>query len=128
MIKGLERITLFSHNAKKLAEFYEKKVGLKNSGVYEMGNNGEEAYMYEFKGTSGFSILDHSKVKGKNKNPERFIFNLEVDEIDSEIKKLMNADVKVVQGKYHVEGYGWIATFEDLDGNYFQLVQVKAIN
>ena len=125
MIKGLDSILINSENAKKLAEFYEKKVGLKNTGVYEMGDNGEEAYMYEFKSGSGLSILDHSKVKGKNKNPERFIFNLEVDDIDAESEKVKKNGVKMVQEKYHVEGYGWIVTFEDLDGNYFQLVQVR---
>ncbi|OGM21695.1 hypothetical protein A2714_05350 [Candidatus Woesebacteria bacterium RIFCSPHIGHO2_01_FULL_38_9] len=126
MIRGLDSITLFSGNAKKLAEFYEKKVGLKNTGVYEMGDKGEEAYMYEFKKGSGFSILDNSKVKGKNKNPERFLFNLEVDDIKKEVPRLKKAGVKVVAEIYHVEGYGWLATFEDLDGNYFQLVQVRA--
>src|SRR3989344_6247561 len=125
MIKGIDIITIFSESAKKLAEFYEKKVGLKNSEVFEMGDDGDEAYMYEFKGC-GFAIIDHSKVKGKNKNPERYIINFEVDKIDEEISRLKKASVKVVQDKYHVEGYGWIATFEDLDGNYFQFVQVRA--
>jgi len=82
--------------------------------------------MYEFKKGSGFSILDNSKVKGKNKNPERFLFNLEVDDIKKEVPRLKKAGVKVVAEIYHVEGYGWLATFEDLDGNYFQLVQVRA--
>ena len=50
MIKGIDIITIFSESAKKLAEFYEKKVGLKNSEVFEMGDDGDEAYMYEFKG------------------------------------------------------------------------------
>src|SRR3989344_8132564 len=103
MIKGLDSILINSENAKKLAEFYEKKVGLKNTGVYEMGDNGEEAYMYEFKSGSGLSILDHSKVKGKNKNPERFIFNLEVDDIKKEAKRLTAAKVKKTQDVYHIE-------------------------
>ena len=29
---------------------------------------------------------------------------------------------------YHEEGYGYIATFADPDGNYFQLVQIRAKN
>jgi len=32
----------------------------------------------------------------------------------------------LVQDTYHIEGYGYISTFEDVDGNYFQLVQVRA--
>lgn len=125
MIKQLDSILLNSGNAKKLAEFYEKKVGIKNTGVYDMGDKGEEAYMYEFKEGSGFSILDHSEVKGKSKEPKRVLLNFEVDDIDKAVSTMKRNKVKTIQEKYHVEGYGHIATFEDLDGNYFQLVQVR---
>jgi len=54
------------------------------------------------------------------------MFNLEVEDIESEVARLDKAGVKKVQDTYHMEGYGWIATYEDPDGNYFQLVQVKA--
>lgn len=126
MIRGLESVMLFSENAGKLAKFYKEKVGLKPTGEFEMGEKGEEVYMYEWKGRSGFGIFDHSKVKGKNKTPQRFLFNLEVDEIKKEVAKLKRNKVKVVKDTYHIEGYGWVATFADLDGNYFQLVQVRA--
>lgn len=125
MIKKLDSVILNSGNAKKLAEFYEKKVGLKATEVYEMGDGGEEAYMYEFKDGSGFSILDHSEVKGKTKESKRVLLNFEVEDIDEAVDSMKKNGVKLVQEKYHVEGYGYIATFEDLDGNYFQLVQVR---
>lgn len=54
------------------------------------------------------------------------MFNLETDNIEEEVKKLDKAGVKKVQDTYHMENYGHIATFEDVDGNYFQLVQVRA--
>ena len=125
MIKGLESITIFSENAKKLAEFYKNKVGLKVTTEAEIGEGGEGLYGFEWKGTSGFYIVDHSKVKGRNNEPERFIFNLEVDKIEAEVARLEKNGVKKVQDIYHMEGYGWIATFEDADGNYFQLVQIR---
>jgi predicted enzyme related to lactoylglutathione lyase len=90
-----------------------------------MGDKGEEIYGFEIGGGNGFYIGDHSKVKGKNREPERVIFNLEVDDIEKEAKKLEEAGVKQIRDIYHVEGYGLISTFEDLDGNYFQLVQVR---
>ncbi|KKQ51854.1 MAG: hypothetical protein UT19_C0005G0037 [Candidatus Woesebacteria bacterium GW2011_GWB1_39_10b] len=46
-------------------------------------------------------------------------------EVDKEVKKLAGKKVKKIQDKYHLEGYGYIATYEDPDGNYFQLVQVR---
>ena len=126
MIKALESLNLFSENAKQLANFYKEKVGLEIKFEGVMGENDEEIYEMEVGKGAGLYIIDHSKVKGKNKGPERIIFNLEVDDIEEEVKKLDKAGVKKVQDTYHIESYGYIATFEDVDGNYFQLVQVKA--
>ena len=125
MIRGVESVNVFSESAKKLADFYKEKVGLKTSIEAEMGEAGEEVYGFEFGQGAGFSIIDHSKLKGQNPQPERIIFNLEVDKIEDEVENLDKAGVKKIQDTYHVEGYGYIATFEDADGNYFQLVQVK---
>lgn len=125
MIRGIESILLFSENAKKLAKFYREAVGLKQTLEAEMGEKGEELFGFEIGKGPGLSIMDHSKVKGTNKNPERVIFNLEVDDIKKEAKRLVKAKVKKIQDIYHVEDYGYIATFADVDGNYFQLVQVR---
>lgn len=125
MIRGLEAVLLSSENAKALAEFYEKKVGLKLGEEMEIGEKGEKGYDFELQG-AGLYILDHADVKGKSKEPPRVMFNLEVDDIEKEAKRLKDEGVKVVADIYHVEGYGLIATFEDVDGNYFQFVQIRA--
>lgn len=126
MIREIESILLFSENAKKLAKFYRETVGLKQTLEAELGENNEELFGFEIGKGPGLSIMDHSKVKGTNKNPERMIFNLEVDDIKKEAKRLSGVKVKKIQDIYHVEGYGYIATFADVDDNFFQLVQVKA--
>ena len=127
MIRGIDAILLSSQSAKNLAEFYRDKVGLKQTEEAEMGEGKSKTdlFSFEFKKTSSLYIMDHSKVKGKNVNPERYLINFEVDDIKKEAARLKKAKVKVVQDTYHIEGYGWVATFEDLDGNYFQLVQVR---
>ena len=124
MIKGIEGILIGSQRAKKLADFYKNKVGLKVTFEAVMGDDNEEAYLFEMKG-AGLYITDHSQVKGKNTNPNRVIFNLNVDNIEKEVKRLDKEKVKKIKDIYHIEGYGKIATFEDVDGNYFQLVQTK---
>ena len=75
MIKGVEGITIFSQSASKLAKFYQQKVGLKVTFEAVMGENDEELYIFEMKQGSILYIVDHSKVKGKNKTPERMIIN-----------------------------------------------------
>lgn len=125
MVKGIEAVLLSSSDAKKLSKFYVDVVGLKIGHEYEMGE-GQNAYEMETASGSGFYINDHSDVSGKNKEPQRAMLNFEVDDIEAEVERLKKEDVKLVQDTYHIEGYGLIATFEDIDGNYFQLVQVKA--
>lgn len=125
MIRGLEAVLLSSQSAKKLAKFYREVVGLKQGEVMEIGDKGEEGYEFKLK-TAALYILDHSEVKGKNKQPERVMFNLEVDDMEKEVKRMKKNKAKVVQDTYHIQGYGLITTFEDIDGNYFQFVQVRA--
>ena len=72
-----------------------------------------------------YKRLHHSKIKGKNKQPERYMINFEVKNIEEAVGKLKKNKVKMVADIYHVQDYGQIATFEDIDGNYFQLVQVR---
>lgn len=123
MIRGMESVLLFSENAKKLAGFYRDVVGLKVDFEGVMEKN-EEIYSFALKNCY-LNILDHSEIHGKAKDPKRFIINFEVDDIEKEVKRLKRKKVKVVQDIYHVEGYGFIATLTDIDGNLFQLVQTK---
>ncbi len=125
MIKGVEMILIASENPKELANFYKEKVGLTFKDEFEYGEKGETGFMFEAGGT-GITILPHSEVHGKNADPARFMINLEVADAEDEVKKLKDKGVNCIQDLYHIEGYGLIATFEDLDGNFFQLVQVKA--
>ncbi len=125
LIRGVESVLLFSENAKKLADFYKDKVGLKATTEADIGEDDEELYGFEMDEGSPLYIIDHSEVKGKNKEPQRNIVNLEVDKIEEEVKRLEDAGVKKIEDIYHVQDYGLIATFEDTDGNYFQLVQVR---
>lgn len=124
MVKGLEAVVLNSPNAKKLAEFYDKVVGLEISEEYEIGE-GQNAYSMKTTTGSGIFINDHSDLKGESKDPNRTLLNLEVDDLEKEVARLNKEDVKLVTDIFHMQGYGLVATFEDIDGNYFQLVQVK---
>ena len=125
MIRGMESILLSSEDGQKLADFYKETVGLKRTQVMEMGENEEKGFEFELSGVNLY-IMDHSEVKGKSHDPSRVMFNLEVDDIEKETARLYKVGVKKVQDIYHIEGYGLIATYEDIDGNYFQFVQIKA--
>lgn len=126
MIRSIDGIMLSSSDAKKLSAFYRDTVGLKVTMEAEMGDGKNKVYGFSTKGGSDFVVMDHSKVKGKNPHPERYIINFEVDDIEAEVKRMKSAKVKLIQDIYHIQEYGQVATFEDPDGNYFQVVQIRA--
>ncbi len=124
MIKGIESILIASSDPQALAKFYEEKVGFKEAEEYELGE-GDSVFNFTFDTGPALMIVSHSKVKGRNQDSHRFEINFEVEDIDEAVEKVKGNSVKVIQEKYHIEGYGYLATFEDLDGNYFQLAQIK---
>ena len=123
MLKGLDSLLISSPNAKKLADFY-KSLGFKINKMGDIGESGEQLFEIKMSSGSAIYIADHSKIKGKNTQPDRLIFNIEVDDIEKEVKRIKKK-LKPKKDIYHMEGYGLISTFKDIDGNFFQLVQVR---
>ena len=109
-------IILFSENPAELVEFYSKVIG------QEPDWSGGEFKGYTIDGCE-FAIGPHDKVKGKNTNPERIMFNLETDDVKGEFDRIKQLGANVVAEPYHPgeEPSITLATFEDPDGNYFQI-------
>src|SRR3989344_9401828 len=124
MIDRIDGILLSSHDPKRLADFYKDTVGLKLEEEFEM-EDGTSVYSLGAKDGPGLFINPHSEIKEGNKEPARFIINFEVAEIEGEVARIDKKGAKKIKDTYHIEGYGFVATFEDPDGNYFQLVQVR---
>lgn len=124
MIKSIEGVMLSSANPAKLAKFYEK-IGINIGQEWEMGEAGESFFEMKLKSGSGFYIAPHSDIKGAAKDPKRIILNFEVDDVKKTVGQLKKLKVKLIAEIYHIEGYGYVATFADPDGNYFQLVQIR---
>ncbi len=107
---------LSSDNPKELTSFYGKILQKKP----DMDDGG---YFGFLAGSTFLTIGPHDKVKGKNKTPERFMINFETYDVKAEFNRIKGLEAKVVAEPYQMEGMeGWIATFEDPDGNYFQLL------
>ena len=126
MFRGIDAVLLYSNDPKKLADFYKEKVGIENEMTGEYGDDPLDVfYMFNVGDSKQFGVLHHSKIKSKNKEPFSYMINFEVKNIEETVGRLKKNKVKLIQDIYHVEDYGKIATFEDIDGNYFQIVQVR---
>ena len=74
-------------------------------------------------GGAKIRILAHSGVRGRNADPARCQVNLFVRDVRSEVARIRAADVPIVR-EPTVEWWGGVvATIEDPDGNYVQLLQ-----
>lgn len=113
---NLNSVMIGTKQTKALAAFYEKVLGKPADMVDE--ENG--FYGWEV-GSAYLSILDHSEMGGKTKDPGRVMLNFETPQVKEEFERLKAFGAVVIRAPYEIGG-GWIATLADPDGNYFQLV------
>ena len=74
-------------------------------------------------GSGWITIGPHSNVKGRNPQPGRLLLNFESTDVRADFERFKAAGATVVAEPYGFEGAAdLIATFEDPDGNYFQLM------
>lgn len=111
---NLNSIMIGTSQIQVMGEFYEKVVGRKS----DMSEGGW--YGWKF-GDCFLGVGEHSEVSGTSKEPQRIILNLETKEVKEEFERIKAIGAKVIKEPYEMGG-GWIATFADPDGNYFQLM------
>ena len=112
---NLNSLLIGSENPEKLSEFYTSILGKPG---WESDN------FVGWQAGDGWLIVGpHSDVKGRNQSPGRLIWNFETEDVEGEFKRIKDLGVKVQQEPYQPgeEPEMWLATFEDPDGNYFQL-------
>jgi len=99
-----------------LAAFYEKVLG-KPADMIDK-DNGFWGWRV---GSAFFTVLEHSAMVGSAKEPGRVMLNFETGQVQEEFERIKSLGGTVIKAPYQM-GEGWIATFADPDGNYFQLV------
>ena len=113
---NLSTVMIGSEDPKALSEFYTKVLG--EPAWQDGGYVGWQA------GNATLMIGPHSEVKGRNETPGRIILNFETPEVQGEFERIKGLGATVVREPYQPGGGPpemWLATFEDPDGNYFQL-------
>lgn len=108
-------INLTSENPERLRAFYRDVVGIEPNPM--IGPAGFTA------AGVGFVIDGHSETVGAAKEPTRLMFNFHVDDIAAEQARLEGLGVNFVRPATREPWGGFMATFEDPDGNYAQLIE-----
>jgi len=113
---NLNSVLIGTEDPKRLVEYYTRLFG------EPAGSEG--GYTWWQVGTGGFTVGEHSEVKGKNANPGRVIWNIESADVQGDFERLKAAGATVVREPYNPDPADEmsVATFADPDDNYFQLV------
>lgn len=114
---NLNSLLIGSEDPKALSDFYTDVLG---TPTFEND---------EFRGWqvgSGWLMVGpHSEVTGRNPNPGRILINFETPDVKGEFARIKGLGAKVKREPYNPDPAGGpemlLATFEDTDGNYFQL-------
>jgi predicted enzyme related to lactoylglutathione lyase len=116
----LNSVMIGTKQLKAMTAFYERVIGRPADMT-----DAESGFAGWQVGTANFSILDHSEMGGKTKDPGRVMLNFETAQVKEEFERIKAAGAAVIREPYEMGG-GWIATLADPDGNYFQLVSGMA--
>ncbi len=123
MYKSISAVLIWSEDYKKLVKWYREKLGLK---VIEELNHPEDTGVGLWVGKSYLWIGQHSEVKGKNKDQHRHMFNISVDSVGKEYKKLKTKGVRFFADPFKAPTFDkYFATFYDADNNLVQLIGDK---
>ncbi len=108
-------VLLSSHDPERLAGFYSDVLGLErlksqHHPVYRLGG-------------ATLRLAEHSEVGPKAKEPQRIMFNIFVADVRSEVARIRPSGTPVIREPYQMGWGGYVATLEDPDGNYVQLIE-----
>src|SRR5271166_1088581 len=94
-------IMIGSEDVEKLADFYRKVFERKE----DMQDGGYHGWLV---GKCFFTVGEHSEVKGKSKEPARFLFNFETTEVKKEFDRIVKLGAKAVKEPYEMSGM-WVS-------------------
>lgn len=123
MMKDISAILIWSEDYKKLAKWYEEKLGLE---VLEEITHPEDTGIGFQVGNVYLWIGQHSEVKGKNQDSHRHMFNFVVDSVTDTYEALKAKGVEFIAAPFKAPTFDkYFATFYDLDKNIVQLIGNK---
>jgi predicted enzyme related to lactoylglutathione lyase len=113
---NLSTVMLGSEDAQALSAFYTKVLG---EPSWEDGG-----YVGWQVGDAMLMIGPHSGVKGRNETPGRIMINFETADVQGEFERIKSLGARVEKEPYAPgdDAQMRMATFEDPDGNFFQLL------
>jgi catechol 2,3-dioxygenase-like lactoylglutathione lyase family enzyme len=123
-INGLGGILIWTGDYPALVEWYRRVFGFET--IEELDHPKDTGTLFKV-GDNYLWIGEHSEVSGVNKDRYRHMINLEVESVSGVSAELKEKGVVFVADPFPspVDPSLYFATFEDPEGNLFQLVGEK---
>lgn len=123
MFKNISDVIIWSGDYKNLVKWYKEKLSLEQIGEV---NHPKDTCVGFRVGNVELWIGQHDKVKGKNKDMHRIMFNLAVDSVTKTYEVLKKRGVKFFAKPFKAPTFDkYFATFYDADDNMVQLIGDK---
>lgn len=122
MFHKISTILLWSDNYKQLAAWYQDVFNIKV--IEQLDHPKDTGILMEFPdGQPWLWTGKHSEIHGKNKDPLRIMFNINVDSVEEAYTYLVGKNVTVIAKPFKAPTMDkWFATFSDPDGNTVQII------
>ncbi len=125
MFQKISTILLWSEDYQALAKWYQDVFNVRV--IDQLDHPKDTGILMEFpEGQPWIWAGKHSKIKGKNKDPLRIMFNINVDSVTKAYEYLKNKGVTFIAAPFKAPTFDkWFATFSDPDGNTVQIIGKK---
>lgn len=135
MFQKISTILLWSDDYKRLAAWYQDMFNLRV--IEQLDHPNDTGILMEFPGDTHLPAPDrrdgghgpwlwagkHSEIQGKNKDPLRIMFNINVDSVSEVFTYLKGKGVTFIAEPFKAPTFDkWFATFSDPDGNTIQII------
>ena len=108
-------ILIGSRDAEALAAFYGDTLGLERLP--------SQHHLVFRAGGATLRLIGHSEVGPASPEPQRIQLNLFVADTRAEVARLQPLGVRLVRAPAQMAWGGYVATLQDPDGNYVQLIE-----
>lgn len=121
----ISTILIWSDNFRRLSDWYKNIFGFRV--VEELDHPQDTGVLFEIQpGGTWLWIGQHSEVHGKNPDPHRHMFNLNVSSVGQAYEELKAKGVEFLAVPFKAPTMDkYFATFYDLDGNLIQIIGGK---
>ncbi len=121
----ISTILIWSDNFRKLSTWYQATFSLQV--VEELDHPKDTGVLFKFpEGDTWLWIGQHSEVHGRNPDPHRHMFNINVSSVESAYKELLDKGVIFLAKPFKAPTFDkYFATMYDPDGNLIQLIGPK---